>query len=206
MPADGFYSSFAAASPVTKGISWPSLSAIAGKRFFCGDPDTVDSDDNGNFRNLRTAHSGLRHAEGAKPEGVRGYMGHVNIDVTQNVYGRNGWGERVDAVEKTNAIEPQEEEGSGNDELLFAVVTLAAIFASGQSAFNGTRRANNQSMEYEGSNQYSLQNGIWRCETCVPKIAIKADGYDHRVNSSLYYGAPYASTENVSEVNDHSIW
>jgi len=41
--------------------------------------------------------------------------------------------------------------------------------------------------------------------TCVPKIAIKADGRDHRVNSSLHYGAPYADTESVREVNDHSI-
>jgi hypothetical protein len=89
--------------------------------------------------------------------------------------------------------------------LLFAVVVLGAISALGQSAFNGTWRANNQSMEYQGSNQYSLQNGIWRCDTCVPKIAIKADGRDHRVNSSLYYGAPYADMERVREVNDHSV-
>jgi hypothetical protein len=89
--------------------------------------------------------------------------------------------------------------------LLFAVVALAAISASGQSAFNGTWRAINESLEYQGSNQYSLQNGIWRCDTCVPKIAIKADGRDHSVNSSLYYGAPYADTERVREVNDHGI-
>jgi hypothetical protein len=89
--------------------------------------------------------------------------------------------------------------------LLFAVVALGAISALGQSPFDGTWRANNRSMEYQGSNQYSLQNGIWRCDTCVPTIAIKADGRDHRVNSSLYYGAPYADTESVREVNDHSI-
>jgi hypothetical protein len=89
--------------------------------------------------------------------------------------------------------------------LLFGFITLAAVSASGQSAFNGTWRANNQSLEYQGSNQYSLQNGIWRCDTCVPKIAIKADGHDHRVNSSLYFGAPYSDVESVHELNDHSI-
>ena len=89
--------------------------------------------------------------------------------------------------------------------LMFAVIILGAISASGQSAFNGTWRANNQSMQYQGSNQYSLQKGLWRCDTCVPKIAIKADGDDHRVNSSLYYGAPYAGTESVREVSDRSI-
>jgi hypothetical protein len=38
-----------------------------------------------------------------------------------------------------------------------------------------------------------------------PQNRIKADGRDHSVNSSLYYGAPYADTESVREVNDHSI-
>lgn len=38
-----------------------------------------------------------------------------------------------------------------------------------------------------------------------PQIAVKADGRDHSVNSSLYYGAPYADTERVREVNGHSI-
>ncbi len=60
-------------------------------------------------------------------------------------------------------------------------------------------------MEYRGSNKYSLQGGIWRCDTCVPKIAIRADGRDHKVSSSLYYGAPYADTESVRVVNDHSM-
>ena len=89
--------------------------------------------------------------------------------------------------------------------LLFAVVALEATSVFAQSPFNGTWRANNASLEYHGSNKYSLQNGIWRCDTCVPRIAIKADGHEYRVNSSLYYGAPYADIESVREVNDHSI-
>jgi hypothetical protein len=89
--------------------------------------------------------------------------------------------------------------------LLFAIVALEATSVLAQSPFNGTWRANNASMEYGGSNKYSLKNGTWRCDTCVPRIAIKADGHEYRVNSSLYYGAPYADTESVREVNDHSI-
>lgn len=89
--------------------------------------------------------------------------------------------------------------------LLFSVAALGAISALGQSPLNGTWRANNQSLEYQGSNKYSLKDGIWRCDTCVPGIAIKADGRDHRVNSSLYYGAPYADMESVLEMNNHSI-
>lgn len=89
--------------------------------------------------------------------------------------------------------------------MFFAVVALAATSALGQSAFNGTWRANSQSLEYQGSNEYSLRNGIWRCNTCVPTIAIEADGHGHRVNSSLYYRAPYADVESVREVNDHII-
>jgi hypothetical protein len=89
--------------------------------------------------------------------------------------------------------------------LLLAVVALEATSVLAQSPFNGTWRANNASLEYHGSNKYSLQNGIWRCDRCVPGIVIKADGHEYRVNSSLYCGAPYADIESVREVNDHSI-
>jgi hypothetical protein len=34
---------------------------------------------------------------------VRDILGHANIDVTQNVYGKSWWEERVDAV--TQAVE-----------------------------------------------------------------------------------------------------
>src|SRR5215469_9213827 len=55
------------------------------------------------FRSLRTMHSSLMLREGARPEVVRDNMGHANIDVTQNVYGKSWWEERVDAV--TRAVE-----------------------------------------------------------------------------------------------------
>jgi hypothetical protein len=40
------------------------------------------------------------------PEVVRDNMGHANIDVTQNVYGKSGWEERVKAVTRAvNAVD-----------------------------------------------------------------------------------------------------
>jgi integrase len=55
------------------------------------------------FRSFRTMHSSLMLREGARPEVVRDNMGHANIDVTQNVYGKSWWEERVDAL--TRAVE-----------------------------------------------------------------------------------------------------
>src|SRR6266566_6394879 len=49
------------------------------------------------FRSFRTMHSSLMCSR------VRDNMGHANIDVTQNVYGKNWWEERVDAL--TRAVE-----------------------------------------------------------------------------------------------------
>ena len=60
-------------------------------------------------------HSSLMLREGARPEVVRDNMGHANIDVTQNVYGKSWWEERVDAVTRavdavTIAVENAEKE------------------------------------------------------------------------------------------------
>jgi hypothetical protein len=60
--------------------------------------------------------------------------------------------------------------------LLFALLALGAISAFGQAAFDGTWRVNPDSAQIKGNDKYSLQNGMYRCDTCVPKIAVKADG------------------------------
>ena len=41
--------------------------------------------------------------EGTRADDVRDILGHANIDVTRNVYGKNCWEEREDAV--TQAVE-----------------------------------------------------------------------------------------------------
>jgi integrase len=50
------------------------------------------------FRSFRTMHSSLMSSIGVRPEVTRDNMGHANIDVTQNVYNRTWWEERVEAV------------------------------------------------------------------------------------------------------------
>jgi len=50
------------------------------------------------FRSFRTTHSSLMGRAGARPEVMRDNMGHSDVDVTQNVYGKSWWEERVDAV------------------------------------------------------------------------------------------------------------
>ena len=77
-------------------------------------PKTID------FRSFRTMHSSLMLRGGARPEVVRDNMGHANIDVTQNVYGKSWWDERVDAVTRAVEAVMKEEEketgsGSGKD-------------------------------------------------------------------------------------------
>jgi len=51
-------------------------------------------------------HLSLMLREGARPEVVRDNMGHANIDVTQNVYGKSWWEERVEAVTRAAAANP----------------------------------------------------------------------------------------------------
>jgi len=53
------------------------------------------------FRSFQTMHSSLMLRTGARPEVTRDNMGHATIDVTQNVYGRSWWEERVEAVTRT---------------------------------------------------------------------------------------------------------
>ena len=60
---------------------------------FFRDSDSADSSNKGYFRSFRTMHSSHMLREGATPEIVRDNMGHANIDVTQNVYGKSWWEE-----------------------------------------------------------------------------------------------------------------
>jgi integrase len=70
---------------------------------FCRDSDSADSRNKGYFGIFRTMHSSRMLREGARPEVVRDVLGHASIDVTQNVYGKSWWEERVDAA--TQAVE-----------------------------------------------------------------------------------------------------
>ncbi len=84
--------------------------------------------------------------------------------------------------------------------LLLVVFFLGSVSLFGQSAFDGTWRLNTQSAQFKGHDKFSLQNGMWRCDTCVPKVAVKADGKDQKVG-----GSPYFDSTNVREVDDHTV-
>ncbi len=84
--------------------------------------------------------------------------------------------------------------------LLVALVFFGSVPLFGQSAFDGTWRLNTQSAQFTGNDKFSMQNGMWRCDTCVPKIAVKADGKEQKVS-----GSPYYDTISVREADDHTV-
>jgi hypothetical protein len=84
--------------------------------------------------------------------------------------------------------------------LLLSLLVLGASAALAQSAFDGTWRLNTQSAQIKANDKFSLENGMYRCDTCVPKIAVKADGQDQKVS-----GSPYLDTLSVTVVNDRSV-
>lgn len=79
--------------------------------------------------------------------------------------------------------------------LLFPTMLLA------QSPFDGTWVAKLDSVQLPQKPEvYSLQNGTYECESCVPRINVKADGKDYPVA-----GSPYFSTIAVQAVDNNSI-
>jgi hypothetical protein len=84
--------------------------------------------------------------------------------------------------------------------LLFGLVFLVPAIVSAQSAFDGVWRINLQSTDYIGKENYNLQDGVFRCSTCDPKVETTADGQDHPVS-----GSPYFDTVNVRAIDDRTI-
>jgi hypothetical protein len=84
---------------------------------------------------------------------------------------------------------------------LLALVFLAPAMLAAQSAFDGTWRLTPQSAQFSGKPMViSLNNGVYRCDTCVPKVEVNADGKDYKRT-----GFPYADMINVRAVDDHTI-
>lgn len=84
--------------------------------------------------------------------------------------------------------------------LLLMVLVLGSVPVMAQSAFDGTWRVDPSSAQFKGGDKFLLQNGVWHCDSCVPKVSIKADGKEHKVTTSPYYDAA-----TVNEVNDHTV-
>ncbi len=84
---------------------------------------------------------------------------------------------------------------------LLLFVLLAPLVAWGQSAFDGTWRLDLSKAKLpEKPDQYLLQGGTYKCESCVPPYEVKADGQDHQVT-----GQPYFDTVSVRVVDDETV-
>lgn len=85
--------------------------------------------------------------------------------------------------------------------LLLALTLLAPATLFAQSPFDGTWMTKLDTIKFPTKpDQYLLQNNMYECMTCVPKVAIKADGTDQKVT-----GHPYYDTIAVRVVNASSI-
>ncbi len=71
--------------------------------------------------------------------------------------------------------------------LLCVVVCLFPLLTFAQSPFDGTWKTNmTESKLSQKPYVFSVNNGMYDCETCVPKINIKADGTDQAVTGQTY--------------------
>lgn len=79
--------------------------------------------------------------------------------------------------------------------LLFPVTVLA------QSPFDGTWVVNLKKAQLPRKpDVYSLQDGVYECSTCVPRIKVEADGKDHPIA-----GSPYFSTVSVRVMDNNDV-
>src|SRR5688572_17372127 len=86
-------------------------------------------------------------------------------------------------------------ESAGNE----AAATEAA--AVDLSALNGTWKTDRASVKFEGKpDDILLQNGTYKCSTCIPPLEIAADGQFHPVT-----GRPYSDEMSVRVVDDKTL-
>jgi len=85
--------------------------------------------------------------------------------------------------------------------LLLPMVLLASATLFAQSPFDGTWVTKLDTAKFPTKpNEYSLNNNMYECLTCVPKVSVKADGTDQKVT-----GHPYYDTMAVRVVNASSV-
>ncbi len=85
--------------------------------------------------------------------------------------------------------------------LLFGLLWLLPLMAMAQSPLDGTWKVDlNKAQLPKKPDVFEVGNGMYRCQTCVPKVEIKADGQDHPIT-----GHPYYDTMSVTVVDDHTI-
>src|SRR5690349_13183288 len=87
------------------------------------------------------------------------------------------------------------------NKLIFVFVLALPLLASAQSPFEGSWRFNMSSAQFaEEPETLALQNGEYTCSRCTPKIAVKADGADHKVARDNDF-----DTLAVKQVDDNTV-
>jgi len=83
--------------------------------------------------------------------------------------------------------------------LILLLLGPPSLFA--QSRFDGTWEMKMETIQLSGPpEEYLLQDGMYHCLTCVPKVDVKADGSDQKVA-----GHPYFDTIAVRIVDANSV-
>ena len=87
----------------------------------------------------------------------------------------------------------------------FAAALLAAAFAASpalaQSPFDGTWKTDVSTIKVSPKpDVFSVRNGVYTCESCVPRVEVIADKADHAVT-----GHPYYDQVAVAVVDDRTI-
>jgi hypothetical protein len=80
---------------------------------------------------------------------------------------------------------------------LMVLVMPFALMA--QSSFDGTWKVDLNSSMPTKVNVWLLQNGTYRCTSCIPTIDVKADGQDQQVTGQLY------DTISVKVINHQTV-
>ena len=85
--------------------------------------------------------------------------------------------------------------------MFLGMVLLASATLFAQSPFDGTWMTKLDTAKLPTKpDKYSLSHNMYECLTCVPKVAVRADGTDQKVS-----GHPYYDTVAVHVVNASSV-
>jgi len=73
---------------------------------------------------------------------------------------------------------------------LFSLMLIFSGTVLAQTPFDGTWVAKMETVQLPQSPQvYLLQNAVYECSSCIPKIKVNADGKDHPIAGSPYFSA-----------------
>jgi hypothetical protein len=79
--------------------------------------------------------------------------------------------------------------------------SLSSIHALGQSGFDGMWNADPATAQFSGNpTTFTIRHGEYLCKSCVPAIAVKADGTIYSIA-----GEPYFDSVSVAIINDRTI-